>query len=123
MHSTMVMKTVHRSNYLKSVSTRSVRPYTFTVLFQSEDISCLKKELVRGEEDLKRIGQLRDESLGRAWTKESLTAKYSSTPTEGLPSFLLPLRSRSSADLSLQSNHCKSTDDRMFDIDCALIER
>ncbi|CAF0845592.1 unnamed protein product, partial [Didymodactylos carnosus] len=38
---------------------------------ESEDVGLLKQELTRGENELKRVAELRDECIGRAWSKEN----------------------------------------------------
>ena len=62
----------------------------------------LKQELARGEKDLQRIASLRDECTGRAWSLNSIEAKYK-TPRTNEPAVSLPFRSQSSLGMVARS--------------------
>ncbi|CAF4545963.1 unnamed protein product [Rotaria sp. Silwood1] len=49
---------------------------------ESEDVGSLKKELIRGEKELERIAALRDECLGRAWSRENIQPKMSKSKSQ-----------------------------------------
>lgn len=66
-------------------------------IYQSEDVSFLKKELNQGEKDLERIGNLCKECIGRAWSKESILSSYKALPVVESPRENL-VRSQSNVD-------------------------
>ncbi|CAF3780229.1 unnamed protein product [Rotaria sordida] len=49
---------------------------------ESEDVGSLKNELTRGGKELERIAALRDECLGRAWSRENPQTKVSKSKSQ-----------------------------------------
>ncbi len=74
---------------------------------QSEDISYLKEEIIRGEKDLQRVAALRDECMGRTWSSENIQARYKSPQINGLSASLQHRKSLSALDVIHQPNSCK----------------
>ncbi|CAF1024066.1 unnamed protein product, partial [Didymodactylos carnosus] len=72
---------------------------------ESEDISLLKQELIRGEIELKRVSELRDECIGRTWSKENIhkSSKYKNRDnTPAIP--LLQLKNQNTITATYRPN-------------------
>ncbi len=64
----------------------------------------LKQELARGEKDLQHVADLRDECTGRAWSLNTLQAKYKNPRMSELPASLT-FRSHSTLSMTSLSNN------------------
>ncbi|UJR25800.1 hypothetical protein I4U23_007150 [Adineta vaga] len=87
---------------------------------ESEDVMRLKQELARGDKEIKRIADLRDECTGRAWSLTSIEAKYK-IPRQNELSASLPIRSQSSFDIKSRSNNVSSMSQRLERRKCSSV--
>ncbi|UJR23110.1 hypothetical protein I4U23_026131 [Adineta vaga] len=78
---------------------------------ESEDVGTLKRELIRGQEELERIASLRDECLGQAWSRDNLLPRVPKSKTRQSShdkhSATSGLKSHSALNITFSSN--KST--------------
>ncbi|CAF3863314.1 unnamed protein product, partial [Adineta steineri] len=87
---------------------------------ESEDVTHLKQELARGEKDLQRISGLRDECSGRAWSLNSIEAKYKNARINELAASL-PNRSHSALDTTSRSNNNTNMSQRLERRKCSSV--